>query len=131
MKDFMDRDFLLETDTAKTLYHDYAEDMPIIDYHCHISPKDIAEDIRFENVTQALLGGGNFGDHYVWRLMRACGYPEDEVTGEAGDRVRHQRFGPGVVASLSGEGRARRMTIRFDSGEEKTFTVDLAPVIKI
>ncbi len=92
MKDFMDRDFLLETDTAKTLYHDYAEDMPIIDYHCHISPKDIAEDIRFENVTQALLGGGNFGDHYVWRLMRACGFPEEEVTGNAGDRVRFQRL---------------------------------------
>ena len=92
MKNFMDRDFLLETETAKKLYHDYAEQMPIIDYHCHIPAEDIAKNVRFENVTRALLGGGHFGDHYIWRLLRACGYPEDEVTGEAGDRVRFQRL---------------------------------------
>ena len=92
MKAFMDRDFLLETETAKKLFHDYAENMPIIDYHCHIPPKDIAENCRFANVTRALLGGDGFGDHYIWRLIRACGFPEEEITGQADDRVRFQRL---------------------------------------
>ncbi len=100
MKAFMDKDFLLENQTAKTLYHDYAENMPIIDYHCHISPRDIAENCRFENVTRALLGGGGFGDHYIWRLLRACGFPEEEVTGEAGDRVRFQRLAEAMVRAI-------------------------------
>ena len=82
MKAFMDKDFLLSNETAKRLYHEYAEDLPIIDYHCHIPPKDIALNSRFGNVTQALLGGGNYGDHYIWRLLRACGFPEEEVTGD-------------------------------------------------
>ena len=82
MKAFMDKDFLLSNETAKRLYHEYAEDLPIIDYHCHIPPKDIAENSRFGNVTQALLGGGNYGDHYIWRLLRACGFPEEVLRGE-------------------------------------------------
>ena len=65
MKQFMDKDFLLSTDTAKALFHDYAENMPILDYHCHINPKEIAEDRKFENITQVWLGG----DHYKWRQM--------------------------------------------------------------
>ena len=100
MKAFMDRDFLLGNETARTLFHEYAENMPIIDYHCHIPPQDIAENSRFENVTRALLGGGNYGDHYIWRLLRACGYPEEEVTGEAGDRVRFQRLAETMVRCI-------------------------------
>ena len=63
MKQFLDKDFLLSTEMAKTLYHDYAENMPILDYHCHINPQEICEDRKFENITQVWLGG----DHYKWR----------------------------------------------------------------
>ena len=59
MTEFMTKDFLLDTDTAKVLYHDYAAKLPIIDYHCHVSPKEIYEDLRFENITQLWL----YGDH--------------------------------------------------------------------
>lgn len=81
MKAFMDKDFLLETDTAKTLYHDYAAAMPIIDYHCHLSPQEIAEDKRYENITQVWL----YGDHYKWRAMRSAGVDERYITGDASD----------------------------------------------
>ncbi len=81
MKTFMDRDFLLETETAKTLYHDYAAKMPILDYHCHINPREIAEDKHFDNITQLWLGA----DHYKWRFMRSCGIEEKYITGDASD----------------------------------------------
>ena len=86
MKQFMDQDFMLYNDTAKHLFHDYSEDLPIIDYHCHISPKEIYEDRRFNDLSEVWLGGKNpdgsyFGDHYKWRLMRSNGVPEDIVTG--------------------------------------------------
>ena len=77
MKPFMDADFLLQTETARTLYHQYAAKLPILDYHCHLDPKAIAEDKRFADVTELWLGG----DHYKWRLMRAAGTPEREITG--------------------------------------------------
>jgi len=94
MKDFMDRDFLLRTETAKHLFHDYAEPLPLLDYHCHISPKEIYENRRFDNLTEVWLGGKNpdgtyFGDHYKWRLMRSNGVSEDYVTG---DRPPYERF---------------------------------------
>ena len=79
MKAFMDKDFLLETETAKKLFHDYAEKTPILDYHCHINPKEIAEDRQFDNITQVWLGG----DHYKWRFMRSCGVDEKYITGDA------------------------------------------------
>ena len=81
MKAFMDKDFLLSTETAQHLFHKYAEDCPIIDYHCHLSPKEIWEDIHFENITQVWLGG----DHYKWRLMRCAGVDEKYITGDASD----------------------------------------------
>ena len=70
MKKFMDKDFLLSTETARHLFHDYAEGLPIIDYHCHLSPQEIAEDAKFENITQVWLGG----DHYM-QLMAPSGQP--------------------------------------------------------
>ena len=70
MNKFLDQDFLLYTSTAQKLYHNYAEQMPILDYHCHINPKEIAENIKFDNITQVWLGG----DHYKWRLMRTCNW---------------------------------------------------------
>ncbi len=76
----MDRDFLLSTDTARTLYHDAAAAMPIFDYHCHISPQEIYENIQFRNIGHLMLGG----DHYKWRAMRSAGVPESHVRGEGG-----------------------------------------------
>lgn len=81
MKAFMDKDFLLETETAKKLFHEYAENTPILDYHCHINPREIAEDRQFDNITQVWLGG----DHYKWRLMRSFGVDEKYITGDASD----------------------------------------------
>ena len=88
MKAFMDQDFLLETETAKMLYHDYAAKMPVLDYHCHISPQEIAEDRQFENITQVWLGG----DHYKWRQMRSNGIEERYITGDASDREKFQKW---------------------------------------
>ncbi len=97
MKAFMDKDFLLETETAKHLFHDYAERLPLIDYHCHISPREIYENRRFNNLTEVWLGGRNpdgsyFGDHYKWRLMRANGVPEEYVTGDKPAYERYEKF---------------------------------------
>ena len=88
MKKFMDEDFLLSTETAKRLYHEYAKVMPIIDYHCHISPKEIYEDRSFDNITQVWLGG----DHYKWRQMRSNGVEERYITGDATDREKFQKW---------------------------------------
>lgn len=78
---FLNDDFLLSTDMAKTLYHEHAANMPIIDYHCHLDPKEIYENQPFRNLTEAWLAG----DHYKWRLMRANGVPESHITGDASD----------------------------------------------
>ena len=88
MKQFMDKDFLLSTPTAQKLYHEYAENMPIIDYHCHLDPKEIYEDRQFENITQVWLGG----DHYKWRQMRSNGVEEKYITGNASDREKFQKW---------------------------------------
>ena len=88
MKAFMDKDFLLTTETAKKLYHEYAGVMPIIDYHCHINPQEIYEDRKFDNITQVWLGG----DHYKWRQMRSNGVDEYYITGGASDREKFQKW---------------------------------------
>ena len=85
MKTFLDKDFLLQTDTARELYHEHAEKMPIIDYHCHLSPKEIAENHQFKDLTEIWLGG----DHYKWRAMRANGVPEEYITG---DKPAYEKF---------------------------------------
>ena len=84
----MDKDFLLETETARELYHQYAEPMPIIDYHCHLSPREIYEDRQFDNIAEVWLGG----DHYKWRIMRAMGVEERYITGDAPDREKFQKW---------------------------------------
>ncbi len=88
MKKFMDKDFLLTTDTAKKLFHDYAENCPIIDYHNHLSAKDIYERRTYDNITQVWLEA----DHYKWRCMRVCGVPEKYVTGDASDYDKFMKF---------------------------------------
>ncbi|WP_088086667.1 glucuronate isomerase [Bacillus sp. OV166] len=81
MEKFMGPNFLLKNETAVSLYHDVAKEMPIIDYHCHLSPKEIYENKKFKNITEAWL----YGDHYKWRAMRANGIPEEYITGNASD----------------------------------------------
>ena len=88
MEKFMDDNFLLSTDTAVTLYHDYAKEMPICDYHCHLNPKEIAEDKRYKNKTEIWLGG----DHYKWRTMRSFGIKEKYITGDATDYEKFEAF---------------------------------------
>ena len=88
MKAFMDEEFLLSTKTAQKLYHEYAEVMPILDYHCHLVPREIYEDRKFENITQAWLEA----DHYKWRQMRSNGVEECYITGNAPDREKFQKW---------------------------------------
>ena len=84
----MDENFLLSTETAQKLYHEYAAAMPVLDYHCHISPQEIAEDKQFENIAQIWLGG----DHYKWRQMRSNGIAEEYIIGNAPDREKFQKW---------------------------------------
>ncbi|MFA7129844.1 MAG: glucuronate isomerase, partial [Sphaerochaeta sp.] len=81
MKKFMDEQFLLQTKTAQTLFHEYAKDQPIFDYHCHLIPSEIAQNKRFTTITDAWLGG----DHYKWRAMRSNGISEDLITSKNAD----------------------------------------------
>ncbi|MBQ7318825.1 MAG: glucuronate isomerase [Clostridia bacterium] len=87
-KPFLHEDFLLDTPVAARLYHTYAEKLPIIDYHCHLSPAEIAKDITFSNITEAWL----YADHYKWRAMRACGVDEKYITGDASDYEKFRAY---------------------------------------
>ncbi len=88
MKEFMDELFLLQNKTAQKLFFDYAKDMPIFDYHCHLDPAEIQENKRFRNITEVWLGG----DHYKWRVMRAHGVQERYITGDATDEEKFQAY---------------------------------------
>lgn len=96
MKKFMGEDFLLSNETANILYHDYAAKMPIIDYHCHINPEEIANNRRFENITQVWLGG----DHYKWRMIRSNGIDEKYITGDSTDREKFQMFAEALPKAI-------------------------------
>ena len=96
MKQFLDENFLLKTATAQRLYHEYAKDMPIIDYHCHLPPQQIAEDTQFENLTQVWL----YGDHYKWRAMRTNGVHESFCTGNKTDWEKFQKWAETVPYTL-------------------------------
>ncbi|MFN0289933.1 glucuronate isomerase [Pedobacter helvus] len=96
MKKFLDENFLLQTETARTLYHDYAKHMPIIDYHNHLIPEQIAEDKQFENITQVWL----YGDHYKWRAMRTFGIDEYYITGGASDWEKFEKWAETVPYTL-------------------------------
>lgn len=96
IKPFMDRDFLLKGNYAQRLYHDYAKDLPIIDYHCHLSPKDIAENRQFESITQIWLAG----DHYKWRAMRTLGIDEKYITGSGSDKEKFLKWAEAVPLTI-------------------------------
>ena len=85
---FINKDFMLQNKTAKQLYHDFAESLPIFDYHCHLDPQQIAEDHKFNNVTELWLAG----DHYKWRAMRAHGIPEEKITGNASSEEKFEAW---------------------------------------
>jgi glucuronate isomerase len=96
MKKFLDNNFLLENKTAEMLYHEHAKNMPVIDYHCHLSPSEIAEDKIFKNITRIWLNG----DHYKWRAMRANGIPEQFITGDASDIDKFKKWAETVPNTL-------------------------------
>ena len=93
---FITEDFLLKSESAKNLYHKFASDMPIIDYHCHVSPQEIYEDKCFENIYEIWLSG----DHYKWRLMRSNGVDEYYITGDAPQREKFQKFAEALEKSI-------------------------------
>ncbi len=97
MKKFLGKNFLLTNETAEILYHEYAKKLPIIDYHCHVNPADIAEDKIYPNITQLWLGG----DHYKWRAMRSCGIIEKYITGDASDYEKFNAY-TSVMPNLIG-----------------------------
>ncbi|MDI9514012.1 MAG: glucuronate isomerase [Clostridiaceae bacterium] len=88
MSHFIQYDFLLQNKPARILYHEYAKDMPIIDYHCHLDPKEIAQDKRYKSITEIWLGG----DHYKWRTMRTNGIDEEAITGKASDKEKFLKW---------------------------------------
>ncbi|MBP5216687.1 MAG: glucuronate isomerase, partial [Bacilli bacterium] len=92
MKQFQGKDYLLSSPLAVSLYEKYAQDMPIFDFHCHLSPKEIYEDHHFSSLTEAWLGKNGAGDHYKWRLLRQAGVPEELITGQADDKDRFLAF---------------------------------------
>ena len=96
MKNFMDNDFLLENKTASELYHKHAENMPIIDYHCHLNPAEIEQDKQYRNITELWLGG----DHYKWRAMRSNGTDERFITGDADDKEKFLKWAETISQSI-------------------------------
>lgn len=96
MKAFLDNNFLLDTPTAERLYHEYAKQMPIIDYHCHLPPNEMAADKQFDNLTQIWL----YGDHYKWRAMRTNGVNEHFITGGASDYEKYEKWAATIPYTL-------------------------------
>src|ERR1700742_3175331 len=96
MKKFLDENFLLENKTSQQLYHDYAKQMPVIDYHNHLPPDQIANDINFQNLTQVWL----YGDHYKWRAMRTNGIHESYCTGNKNDYEKFEKWAATVPYTL-------------------------------
>ena len=96
MKNFMDDNFLLSNETAVRLYHDYAKDMPIYDYHCHLNPKEIWEDKKYSNITEVWLNG----DHYKWRALRANGVGEKYITGDGDDFEKFKKWASTVPYTI-------------------------------
>ena len=96
MEPFLSENFLLRTETAKTLYHEFARDMPIFDYHCHLPVAEIAQNEQFENLTRIWLNG----DHYKWRAMRANGIDEHYITGKATDYEKFSAWAATVPKTL-------------------------------
>lgn len=96
----LDQDFLLDNEMAKRLFHNYAKKMPIIDFHCHLNPKEIYENKNYPNITRIWLNEGTYGDHYKWRLMRANGVPEELITGDGDEYEKFLAWAETIEKSL-------------------------------
>ena len=96
MKKFMDEDFILQTETAKQLYHEHAKDMPIYDDHCHLPPGEVAGDKQYDNLSEVWLGG----DHYKWRAMRTNGVKEEFCTGSASAKAKFDAWAATVLLEI-------------------------------
>jgi glucuronate isomerase len=127
---FLDKDFLLTNDWAKKLFHGYAEDMPIIDYHCHLEPKEIYANKNYENLTRMWLNEDGVGDHYKWRLLRANGSKEELITGNGDD---YEKFLAFVRAVEKAPGNPifewSHLELRRYFGINETITLKNAPII--
>ena len=97
---FLAENFLLSTTTSEKLYFQFAQHLPIFDYHCHVPPADIAQNKRYENLTRIWLAEDHYGDHYKWRAMRANGVPERYITGDASDYDKFVAFARTVPATI-------------------------------
>jgi len=100
MQKFMDENFLLESETAQKLYFEHANKMPIIDYHCHLNPREIYEDKKFKDITECWLVNGHAGDHYKWRLMRASGVTEDYITGDKDSKEKFIKWASTIERAI-------------------------------
>lgn len=97
---FINEDFMLSNDYARELFHESAENMPIIDYHCHLVPQQIAENIQFRDITQLWIVDGHYGDHYKWRAMRGNGVPEEYITGDKSSWEKFEKWAETVPYTL-------------------------------
>lgn len=126
----LNEDFLLTNEPAKRLYHEHAEKMPIIDYHCHLEPKDIYENKNYPNITRIWLNDGSLGDHYKWRLERANGVPEDLITGD-GDEYDKFLAWAGTIEKAIGNPLYEwtHLELKRFFGIDEPFTTKNAPAI--
>ncbi len=126
----LNKDFLLTNDISKRLFHDYAENMPIIDFHCHLDPKEIYENKNYSNLTRIWLNDGLFGDHYKWRLMRANGVSEELITGD-GDDYQKLIAWAGTIEKAIGNPLFEwtHLELQRFFGIKEQFTVNSAPEI--
>lgn len=126
MKQFMDEDFLLSTPTAVKLYHEYAECMPIIDYHCHLNPKEIAENKPFRNVTELFLGG----DHYKWRFMATMGVDDKFIRGDGDDYEKFLAYAKCISVAIGNPlYHWTHLELKRVFGITETLNEDTAPAI--
>lgn len=123
---FLSEDFLLQSDFAKMLYHNHAKKMPIIDYHCHLSPEDIATNRQFKNFSEIWLAG----DHYKWRAMRTLGVNEKYITGAASDKEKFQKWAESVPHTLRNPlYHWTHLELRAYFGIDKLLTAETGPEI--
>lgn len=125
-KPFLDEDFLLHNETAKSLYHEYAKDMPIIDYHCHLNPQEIYENKQYKNITEVWL----YGDHYKWRAMRANGIDESLITGDGSDYDKFMAYAKTVPMTIGNPlYHWTHLELKRYFGIEETLNEQTAPAI--
>ena len=135
MKPFNNEHFILETETAQHLYHDYAAKMPLCDYHCHLNPREIYEDRRFNNIVEVWLGGqqpdGSFaGDHYKWRMMRSHGIDESYISGNQPPYERFLKLAEALEMAIGNPMyHWCHLELKQFFGVEETLTVESAPRI--